>query len=343
MAAKLVHNYTANGSSTTDEYGTQLILNRIVSGEVVEGFNVVANGTPNMTVKVNPGSGRIPTGTYPASYGYLISHDTAAGESVTISAAAASPRIDYIVAYVDKSVAGSTSPANVNNTNNVLKFVAVAGTPAASPSVPTTLQIQTAIGASNPYSIYAQIAVGANVTSIVNGNITDKRTMASLSMSLDASVVLKDNSVSASKMKVSSQPFVYAQRSTTASIPDNTKTTIIFDNKVTDALGEYNSSTGEFIASVAANLRIDSSIRLQQTGGSTNALSIEKALAASPSTFTAMYERNTSAVPAYSGIAVSGSVTVAVGDRIRIRFQQISGSAKTLDNSPGYNIYLSIG
>lgn len=202
MCAKLVHNYTANGSSTTDEYGTQLILNRILGGEVVEGFTVVANGTPNMTVKVNPGSGRIPTGTYPASYGYLISHDTSGGESVTISAAAASARKDYIVAYVDKGVAGSTSPGDVNNTNNVLKFVAVAGTPGGSPNPPTTMQIQTAVGASNPYIVIAEIAVGALVSTITNGNITDKRTMATLAMSLDASTVIKDGTVTAGKMDI---------------------------------------------------------------------------------------------------------------------------------------------
>lgn len=171
--SKLVHNY--NGG-TTDEYGTDLAVNRFLQGDVLEGFTVVANATPNMTVYVQPGSGRITTGTYPSSYGYLISHDTTLpGESVTVPTAAASPRIDYIVAYVDKGVAGSTSGANVNNSNNVLKFADVSGTPAGSPLVPTTAQIQTAIGASNPYIILAQIAVGASVTSITNPNITDMR------------------------------------------------------------------------------------------------------------------------------------------------------------------------
>jgi hypothetical protein len=178
--AKLVSNYTANGSSTTDEYGTFIVLNRFLQGDVVEGFAVVANSSPNMTVYVQPGSGRITTGTYPASYGYLISHDTGGqGEAVTIATAAASPRIDYVVSYIDKTVAGSTSGANVNNTNNVLKFASVAGTPSGSPVVPTTAQIQAAIGAANPYSIYGQIAVGANVTQITNANITDKRVMVS--------------------------------------------------------------------------------------------------------------------------------------------------------------------
>ena len=160
---------------TSNEYGTFAALGRLFSGDVIEGFQVVPNGTPNMTIKVNPGSGRITTGTYPSSYGYFVSHDTVGGESVTISTAAASPRIDYIVAYVDKSVTPSTSPANVNNTNNMFKFASVAGTPAGSPVVPTVGQIQTAIGAANPYIILAQVAVGASVTTITTPNISDLR------------------------------------------------------------------------------------------------------------------------------------------------------------------------
>lgn len=172
-----VQNY--NGG-TTDEYGTLLAVDRQMQSGVVEGLLVAANATPNMTVYVQPGSGLIPTGTYPSSYNYRFHIDTASpGASVTIGTAAASARIDYIVAYVDKSVAGSTAGANVNNTNAVLKLADVQGTPAGSPSVPTLAQIQSTIGASNPYIILAQIAVGASVSTITSTNITDLRTFAS--------------------------------------------------------------------------------------------------------------------------------------------------------------------
>lgn len=179
--ATLVHNYSSNGDTYTDEYGTQLVLNRLLDGEVVEGFKVVANGSPNMKVRVQPGSGRIPTGTYPSSYGYLISHDTVAGEEVTIAPAAASPRLDYVLAYVDKAVAGSVLPAHVNNTNGVLKFVAVAGTPAGSPVVPTSGQITAVVG-SNPYIILGEILVNVGAGSITNPNIADRRVMAKVKM-----------------------------------------------------------------------------------------------------------------------------------------------------------------
>jgi hypothetical protein len=153
------------------------------------GFQVVPNGTPNMTVLVNPGSGRIFSGTYPSSFHYLISHDTVGGESVTIATAAASPRIDYIVGYIDKGVTPSLLSANVNNTNGILKFASVAGTPAGSPVVPTVSQIQTAIGAANPYIILAQVAVGASVSTITAPNISDIRNMAYTTAKVSASTI----------------------------------------------------------------------------------------------------------------------------------------------------------
>ncbi|MEC5150862.1 hypothetical protein [Cryobacterium sp. GrIS_2_6] len=170
--SKLIAN--VNGGSS-DEYGTFKALNEAFTGQIFKGLDVIPNSTPNMTVSVNPGSGRIPTGTSPSDYYYMISHDTTAGESVTIATAAASPRIDYIVAYIDKSVTAAVSP--VNNANNLLKFAAVAGTPAGSPVVPTTAQIQTAIGAANPYIILANVAVAASATTITTPNITDQRTL----------------------------------------------------------------------------------------------------------------------------------------------------------------------
>jgi hypothetical protein len=174
--ARLVAN---RDGGTSNEYGTFAALSRFLTGNVFEGFAVVPNGTPNMTVLVNPGSGVVNTGTYPSSYSYFVSHDTVGGESVTIATAAASPRIDYIVAFVNKSVTPSAVTTYVNNTNAIFNFASVAGTPAGSPLVPTVAQIQTAVGAANPYFILAQVAVGASVTTITTPNLTDNRSMVS--------------------------------------------------------------------------------------------------------------------------------------------------------------------
>lgn len=130
-----------------------------------------------MGIRVQAGTLRIPTGTTPANYWYEAGIDTASpGEAVTISTANPSnPRRTFIVAYIDESVTRTSSVTN--NTNNVLKLAAVDGTAASSPSDPTTSQITTAIGASNPYIILARIAVGTGVTQITNSDITDLRTM----------------------------------------------------------------------------------------------------------------------------------------------------------------------
>lgn len=170
--SKIVVNYDGGAS---DSYATFKQFNEAFTGQVFKGLDVVPNSTANMTVKVNTGSGRIPTGTPPSDFYYMVSVDTSGGESVTIATAASSPRIDYVVAYIDKSVAAVQSP--VNNTNDVLKFVAISGTPATSPVVPTAAQIQSKVGAANPYIILAQVAVAANATTITTPNITDARVM----------------------------------------------------------------------------------------------------------------------------------------------------------------------
>lgn len=147
-------------------------------GNVITGFNVTQASSPNLTVIVNPGVAIIREGDNPGQVGYHAVIDTTGGEAVTISTPNSSnPRIDYIVGYVDKSA----TPSGTNNTN-VFKLVAVAGTPAATPAVPTATQIQSAIGsASNPYDIYAQVAVAKSATSITNSNITDIRSLAAAS------------------------------------------------------------------------------------------------------------------------------------------------------------------
>lgn len=168
--ARLVFN---RDGGSANEYGHLLALSRFMTGEVIEGMAVTAPGS-NMTVSVGIGTAAIPTGTTPSNYSYFVGVDTAGGESVTITTANSSnPRIDVIVAYVDKSVTPSTGTPN--NPNNMLKLVAVAGTPAASPSAPNTAAIQAAIGAANPFIILANVTVGTSVTQITNTNIADKR------------------------------------------------------------------------------------------------------------------------------------------------------------------------
>ncbi len=153
----------------TDELGHNFVLKKAFTGNVVSGFVTSQAGTPALSVEVTPGQALIEDG----DKKYEVWADST--QTITISTPNVSnPRKDYIVAYVDTTE--TPSPASPNNPT-IFKFAAVAGTPAGSPSVPSVGQIQTAIGAANPYTIIAEVLVGAGVTTITNANITDHRTL----------------------------------------------------------------------------------------------------------------------------------------------------------------------
>lgn len=140
------------------------------------GGNAVASPTAlqvgagsGMTVSVGKGNALIDTGD---DYSRRVALTEAV--NVTLDQADTSlPRNDLIVIYVDMAVAPVQTVQD--NTNGILKVVAVKGTPASSPSDPDAGTIQQSIGAGNPYMILASIRVNAGASAISSGNITDKR------------------------------------------------------------------------------------------------------------------------------------------------------------------------
>lgn len=110
---------------------------------------------------------------------------------------AANPRITSIIVYVDKGA--PTSPVPPNNPG-IVKFAAINGTPAAIPVAPSNTTIQTAIGASNPYIVLADIRVNAGAATISNSNITDVRSQVTLGTNLVGNASLIDSAVSTSKL-----------------------------------------------------------------------------------------------------------------------------------------------
>ena len=78
-------------------------------------------------------------------------------------------RIDAVVLYIDLAVSPNS------DASNVAKITAVEGTPAASPTAPSDSDIETAIGASNPYLRLANIDVANAATEIYAADITDMR------------------------------------------------------------------------------------------------------------------------------------------------------------------------
>lgn len=132
----------------------------------------VATAGSGMNVSLSAGNGLISTGT---GFARRIASD--AVNTIAVATAASTARIDSIVAYIDNSVTPTTNV--VDNTNGILKFVAVSGTPAASPSAPTAAAIQSAIGAGNPYMVLWNVTITANATALTNATFTDRRTIAS--------------------------------------------------------------------------------------------------------------------------------------------------------------------
>lgn len=119
---------------------------------------VAAHGTPNMTVDIAAGGVWI-AGTSVATQGsYFLYND--ASLSVAIAAAdPTNPRIDLIVAVIRDNAEDASGSTDA-------RIIAVTGTPAGSPVAPSA-----------PASsiVLAQVAVAALTTTIVSGNITDKR------------------------------------------------------------------------------------------------------------------------------------------------------------------------
>lgn len=97
-----------------------------------------------------------------------------APETIALTPASTSyARKDLIVAYIDSGVSATTSV--IDNINNILKIVAVNGTPSAVPATPSEGEIQAKIGAGNQYMILAEITVGRSASSIGDSAILDRR------------------------------------------------------------------------------------------------------------------------------------------------------------------------
>lgn len=144
-------------------------------------------------LKVSAGSGMnvtVATGAGIIGNGTLSGVRFAIDSPVTVAVSAAStanPRMDSVVAYIDKSVSASTSV--VDNTDlGIVKFKSVAGTPASAPTAPSTATIQSSIGAGNPYMVLANVTVPKSSTAASSFTITDMRVTPTSAIITDGSI-----------------------------------------------------------------------------------------------------------------------------------------------------------
>lgn len=139
-----------------------------------------------MNVTVSTGAGIIGNGTLS---GVRFAIDSPVTVAVN-AASTANPRMDSVVAYIDKSVSASTSV--VDNTDlGIVKFKSVAGTPASAPTAPSTATIQSSIGAGNPYMILANVTVPKSSTAASSFKIADMRVTPTRAIITDNSITTK--------------------------------------------------------------------------------------------------------------------------------------------------------
>lgn len=165
--------YISNRDSggLTDEKGHLKFLANSYTGNILDGMQVVESSPTGMSVRVSAGNIRIPY----SNYAHMGWSEGYTGVSVA-TADPSNPRIDRVVAYVDRSM--TFADTDTNNPNS-LKFMAVTGTPNAVPSKSSDATVQTAVGASNPWCEIGLVRVNAAASSILNASITDTRTFIS--------------------------------------------------------------------------------------------------------------------------------------------------------------------
>jgi hypothetical protein len=161
MALRTPPSWLQNGSHSAenDRLTTQALWGRTGVGKTGD---LIVTASSGMVLSVSSGWAII-LGTYATNQGAYIAYNDAAA-SVTITTANPTlSRIDLVCVTVSDSA--------YTGTTNTVAFNVVAGTPAASPTVPSTPINSIAL---------AQVAVGAGVTTISSGNITDKRVRAAI-------------------------------------------------------------------------------------------------------------------------------------------------------------------
>ena len=142
--------------------------NRLYGGAKATVASFVVSAGSGMNASISTGDGLISVDAESAKR----IQTTAAETALVPTASASFNRIDSLVAYIDTAV--TVNPAFVDNTNDVLKFVVVAGTAASTPLAPTGAAIQSAIGAGKPYLVIADITVPQNAVNLSGATFTNR-------------------------------------------------------------------------------------------------------------------------------------------------------------------------
>jgi hypothetical protein len=163
MALRTPPSWLQNGSHTAENDRLTTTGSLWGASGVVRSADLAVTApSGTMTVSVASGWAAI-LGTYQTNMGTYMAYNDAATTATITTANPSNPRIDLVCITVnDAAYSGSLNSVAIN---------VVAGTPAGSPTVPSTPTNSIAL---------AQVAVAAGATSITSGNITDVRVRAQI-------------------------------------------------------------------------------------------------------------------------------------------------------------------
>ena len=238
----------------TDEQGHYRFQTKVWSGNVLQGFATSQNSPLGMSVIVSQGDIKI---NY-SSYAYTAFSDSDTVVTIT-TANGSNPRIDRLVAYIDRGM--TPSPLSPNNPN-MLKFKVIAGVPGAIPVRPSDSDVNTDVGPSNPWTSLSDILVDTSVTTITNSKITDKRNFVTVGADTVTTPAITDASVTPAKW---TNPYSFkAIVTTTYNTTPVAMTKLTFNTKSYDYNTNFSTSTSAYTAPVAGVYRFNANF---QTGG----------------------------------------------------------------------------
>ena len=322
--------YVSNrNGGETDEQGHYRFQTKVWNGNIQNGFAVHQNSPLALSVIVPAGDLKIDYG----EYAFTAWNDSDVVVALS-TADATNPRIDRIVAYIDLG-----EPLGTTNNPGVLKFIAVAGTPAGSPTKASDATVQAAVGALNPWCELSTVRVEAAATTIPNSKITDTRVLVTVGDGTVGTAAIKDlavtddkiNDVAAGKMVADVAFSVY--RSAAQSVGAASTAIVNFE------VAEYDKSAavdlvthkGRVTAAADCKLHIDTAVGLTMPGGSTYHVDIYK-----NGTLYKSLTRFIQGAGTDAGVMVGGcDVPLAAGDYIEVAITNTTGATKAISVGSG--------
>jgi hypothetical protein len=308
----------------TDEQGHYRFQTKVWSGNVLQGFATSQNSPLGMSVIVSQGDIKI---NY-SSYAYTAFSDSDTVVTIT-TANGSNPRIDRLVAYIDRGM--TPSPLSPNNPN-MLKFKVIAGVPGAIPVRPSDSDVNTDVGPSNPWTSLSDILVDTSVTTITNSKITDKRNFVTVGADTVTTPAITNGAVTPAKW---ANPYkFFAYRSSAWSTNGATAGLVTFNTEDYDTNSNFDTATGKYTAPVDGYYHFSYSIAHSFTNN------VQSEIYKNNSSYIKSPQNYNSATFAIGGTSQSFDIKLTAGDYIQIYHYAAPTTTGTASRDTNFSGYL---